>query len=229
MQPPDAASAPRTRRRDKLEPRPGGAWCDPRCRIDNVARSWEFEDSNVAAVLDTRQLEHPRVLPAFRLQGRNWSLRSFWRARAPEKWRLQPPNVSCRNGDRSGSGVDRRAARLGVRRQHPIRFTARLSLEAQSQTFALPQSDSARVRGDASSRSVKRLARGRAAQVVSPTSIPVVDAQFDPRRGVGGHRPANGGAARATATISANAYLRFCLRGLGVEGRSDRARFASEN
>jgi AcrR family transcriptional regulator len=210
MQLPDAASAPRTRRRDKLSP-------DPAVRSEILAaasttlRELGVRGFNVAAVLDRANLSTRAFYRHFDSKDDLVAAVFLESARA-EKRRLQRRmNSAATDIEAVAAWID---ARLDLAFDDNIRSDLRrLSLEAQSQTFASPsliQPAYAEMLKPLS----QALARGLQRKVFHRID-PAADAQFI--HGVvwsGIDREWEAG--DSDRNDLRQRVVRFCLRGLGV-------------
>jgi AcrR family transcriptional regulator len=210
MQLPDAASAPRTRRRDKLSP-------DPAVRSEILAaasttlRELGVRGFNVAAVLDRANLSTRAFYRHFDSKDDLVAAVFLESARA-EKRRLQRRmNSAATEIEAVAAWID---ARLDLAFDDNIRSDLRrLSLEAQSQTFASPsliQPAYAEMLKPLS----QALARGLQRKVFHRID-PAADAQFI--HGVvwsGIDREWEAG--DSDRNDLRQRVVRFCLRGLGV-------------
>jgi AcrR family transcriptional regulator len=210
MQLPDAASAPRTRRRDKLSP-------DPAVRSEILAaasttlRELGVRGFNVAAVLDRANLSTRAFYRHFDSKDELVAAVFLESARA-EKRRLQRRmNSAATEIEAVAAWID---ARLDLAFDDNIRSDLRrLSLEAQSQTFASP-SLILPAYAEMLKPLSQALARGLQRKVFHRID-PAADAQFI--HGVvwsGIDREWEAG--DSDRNDLRQRVVRFCLRGLGV-------------
>ena len=147
MRLPDPVGAPRTRRRDKLGPDPTVHREILSAASSNSRESREFADSASPRFLERATLGTRAFYRHFDSKDELVAALFLEMARVEER-RLRRRMAAASHGDRRGGGVDRRATRLGIRRQHQIRFAPCVAGSSIADV-RLPQPGPARVRRNA--------------------------------------------------------------------------------
>ena len=137
---------PRTRQRDKLAPDPGVRRAILAAASKSI-REQGVRGLSIAAVLDRAQLSTRAFYRHFESKDQLVAAVFLEMARV-EMRRLQAKDGECRDCRRRGGGVDRRATRPGLRREHQVR-SALPVVGGPITDVRLPQPGSARICGDA--------------------------------------------------------------------------------